>query len=664
VVEAPPAAPPAPAAEGPPPAAPPAPAAEGPPPAPPAGAPPPAVVAGGPPPCDASKPLGRKEMIGLMAADLESLPKSRAKGTRYLTLTHLINTCKDEKYYEVYRHAIIKLLNSLSRSSEVVVLETIDPARSIVRFNIDDLGWDAADWETLVENYAYGTLPDISINKITEEFAGTKTVFARADWFAFHASRPGLYEKLLKLPKTLNELAKEHGVDIDANIKNFKAARAGFAKSGVSVHNRLIERHPSKFGYFWTSYDFGSTKKKTNLFEFPLGPGGAKGFEHDGGETIFTLPNGFQAYYLNAKDGKYITKGPTEIVKDIEGKDPAVTNGISCMRCHESGMRLKNDDIRAQLLKGSRVLSREDRDAVEALYPPVEKMKEMQQKDMDKFMSAMARAGIYDPAKKKFLQGKSGKEMIFALSEAYDEPVTLEKAAAELGISAEELKNADVDKEFKTMLRRLSQGTINRDEYEAEYIKFAEAVIEEKQIARGAAPKPQPKVAAKDDLVLTSDKDSYKVGETPVFIVKAPKDCFLTVFAVDEKGVGSMLFPNDFAKDNKIKAKDNVELGGEKLKFRFRLQDPGSETVSAVCNEAKVAVVDGVKQGQGQKAGPVTVTPNYTRSIVKGLEAAPKKRAITVEAPSGEGGAKDGKVKVPDPKAPATFRTGIKIVVK
>ena len=32
--------------------------------------------------------------------------------------------------------------------------------------------------------------------------------------------------------------------------------RAGFLKSGVSDHNRLIERHESNYGAYWVSYDF------------------------------------------------------------------------------------------------------------------------------------------------------------------------------------------------------------------------------------------------------------------------------------------------------------------------------------------------------------------------------------------------------------------------
>src|SRR5215204_503293 len=365
----------------------------------------------------------QKDMIAIMAADLDSLSKSRAKGTRYLSLTHLASICAKDKLMAVYRQGAIKLVNSLSRSSEVVVLETIDPAKSILRINIDDLGWDAADWETLVASYPYGQRPDTQLNSVLDGRTGTKTPFIRADWFAFVASRPGMYEKLLKLPKTFQELAKQQGVDVANNIKRFVAQRAGFQKSGVSANNRLIERHPSNNGYFWTSYDFGGNRGKQSLFEFPIGSGGANGFTHDGGETIFSLPNGFHAYYLNDAKGAALAKGPVNIVMDPENpRDPSVINGISCMRCHDQGMRNAKDQIRAAVVNG-RVQSREVREQIEALHPTPEKMDRLIANDAKRFQSAMLRAGL-NPALKL-----NGVEMTFALSRAYEEDLSLNQAA-------------------------------------------------------------------------------------------------------------------------------------------------------------------------------------------------------------------------------------------
>lgn len=598
-----------------------------------------AVGAPPPPPEVACKFINHKDMIGIMASDLDTMPKSRAKGTRYLTLTHLASICTKDKFMDVYRQAAIKLINGLSRSSDVVVLETIDPAKSVLRINIDDLGWDAADWETLVAEYPYGTRPDTQLNSVLQSATGTRTAYVRADWFAFKAPRPvgigGLYEKLLKLPNSFQELAKQQGVDLAANIKRFTAQRAGFQKSGVSAHNRLIERHPSKNGYFWTSYDFAGSRRKQSLFEFPLGPGGANGFDHDGGETIFSLPNGFQAYYLNTAAGKQLDKGPVDIVRDLDNpRDPSVINGISCMRCHDQGMRKAKDDVRDAVLQG-RAFSKEVREQVEALYPPADKMDRIIADDAKRFADAMARAGLNPTLK------LNGVEMTFALSRAYEEDISLEQAASELGLTKDEFLQAaqDADKQYKSLVRRLQQGTIPRDDFEAKFIELAKEIADEEPIkaaaagrpAAGAAKPPQGggKVAGKaGELVLTSDRDRYKVGDTPVFTVVAPTECFLTLTNVDEKGEGTVLFPNKFQQNNKIKGKTEIQFPGEKAGFTYRMKDPGVETVIAVCTD-KGGEVDGIKHNFTRSV--LTTVPDYSKSVARSVANEPVKRAIVVE---------------------------------
>ncbi len=411
--------------------------------------------------CDAHKFLTNKDVVALIAADLDKLPQSRVRGTRYLTLTHLTNICTKDKHLEVYRQGAIKLINSLSRSSDVVPLETIDPDRSILRINIDDLGWDAADWDAIVATYPYATRPDTQLNSVLEAATGTKLPNLRADWFAFVASRPGVYERLLKLPRTFQALTRDQGVDVTGNIRKYIAKRAGFQKSGVSRNNRLIERHPSRSGYFWTSYDFAGNKGRQSLFEHPLGPGGPNGFTHDGGETIFSLPNGFQAYYLNTAKGAALDKGPTTIVIDDRRKDFSVTNGISCMGCHDQGMRKAKDEIRAIVAKG-RVRSKADREAILALHPTHDEMDKIIDDDAKRFKSAMERAGL-DPVLKL-----NGVEMVNALSDRYEADVDIKLAAAEYGMTKDEFVTAtdDADREFKTVVRRLEQSTVPRDQFE------------------------------------------------------------------------------------------------------------------------------------------------------------------------------------------------------
>ncbi|MGD9925214.1 MAG: DUF4384 domain-containing protein [Pseudorhodoplanes sp.] len=612
--------------------------------------------------CDPAQFVNHTDMMTEMAEDLEKEKTvSRQRNVRYFTLTNLKNACISEKELKVYRQATIKLLNSLSRSPDVVRLQPIDEgSETILKVYLDDLGWDEKDWDTLMAAYPYNTQPETNYTKLLTEATGSKMPYVRADWFAFTASRPGMYEKLLKLPDTFQELAKQENVDIDANIKNFLAQRSGFRKSGVSVNNRMIERHRSRHGYFWTSYDFAGTKGKQDLYDHPLGPGGANGFEHDGGESIWSLPNGFQAYYLNDAKGKSLKVGPVEIVKDHRSKFGVVTNGISCMGCHENGMIKKNDEIRKIVLEsGGKPLSRADMKAVDALYVPIEQMEKLLAGDTQRFINAMIKAGL-DPK----LQ-LNGTEMITALSQRYEADLDLALAAADLGLEKEVFSktlNGAVKPELFQAVRRLQQNTLPRDQFENRYRDLMEQFGDEVVVVLAAPEgekKPEPqKVKTEVDLSLTSDKLEYKVGEAPFFTVVSTKDCFLTLTNIDEKDTLTVLLPNAFDKNNFVKANVPFKVPGQKPKFIFEFGDKGKETVMAVCTE-KAVEVDGIKHDF--KKEQLTTVKDATRALGRKLET----RAIRVKP--NEGG---GKVAGPAPAkkeaAPAADikRTAITVQVR
>jgi hypothetical protein len=572
--------------------------------------------------CTDRKFVSNKDMIAVMAADLEKLPRARVKGTRYLTLTHLRNACTDDAAMKVYRQGTIKLINSLSRSSDVVRLETIDPEQTIIRINIDDLGWEPRDWDNLLSVYPYNTQPETQLRVVLASATGTPMPYARADWFAFTASRPPFYNTLLRLPRSFQLLARSQGVDVDADIRKFLAQRAGFQKSGVSQNNRLIERHAARSGYFWTSYDFAGNRQNQSLFEFPLGPGGSNGFSHDGGETIFSLPNGFQAYYLNNARSEPLDKGPTNIVRDLTRKDLAVTNGVSCMGCHDQGMRKAKDDIRAAVL-ADKSFPKDVREAVEGLYPPQEKMDRIIEDDAKRFAEAMTRAGL-EPTLKL-----NGVEMINALSKRYEDDVDAAAAAAEFGLTKDEFAKAaaDADKKFRPFLRRLQQGIVPRDQFEVAFHDLSGQLTEDEVvIVVGVDDRlPVTRPAPGADLSLISDRDVYRRGDTPVFTVVAARDCFLTLTDVDQKGEGTVLFPNRFQQNNRIRAGAAVQLPGDNASFQYRMKDRGFETVIAVCTETNTGV-DGIQHDFSRSA--FTSIPDYTGAVA---------RSIVVEAarPSG-----------------------------
>ncbi|MCF2522963.1 DUF4384 domain-containing protein [Bradyrhizobium sp. G127] len=611
--------------------------------------------------CETHKFITPEDMVSFMVSDLDKQRLQRRATTRYLTLTHLANVCTDPAAMKVYRQAAVKFLNSLSRSSDVVKLETIDPKASILRFNLLDLGWKPADWDNVIAVYPYNAVPDNELSRALASGTASPISYVRADWFAFTASQPPLYDVLLQLPNTFQQLAQEQGIDVEGNIRTFVAQRAAFQRSGVSQNNRLIERHPSRSGYFWTSYDFAGNRGHQSLFDFPLGPRGPNAFHHDGGETIFSLPNGFQAYYLNTAKGDRLDKGPTAIVRDPSRKDFAVTNGISCMGCHDQGMRKAKDDVRGLVLKG-RTFPKDVRDAVEGLYPPHEKMDALIEDDTKRFADAMKRAGL-DPALKL-----NGIEMINALAKRYEDDLDLTLAASELGLKKDEFNtgSGDVDSTYRPLVRRLAQGAVPRDQFEVSFRGMAPDLTDLRIVeVRNPRPNRQPPTRPAripDDLSLTSDKDSYSLGDMPVFTIVAPRDCFLTLTDIDERGEGTVLFPNRFQQNNLMRAGVPIRFPEAGAPFQFRMKDKGIETVTAVC-AAQAGGGDRIEHDFGRNQ--FTPVPNYTTTLARSIAV----EAVRPGTPSVSGTTNTGAAAVSGREPPAagsrgSFRAAIRLQVR
>jgi hypothetical protein len=614
--------------------------------------------------CGDRKPIDEEAIVTAIAGDLDQQQEHLRKGMRYITLSSFYNGCAKDTDMVRYRQGVVKLLNSLSRGSDVLRMRTIDPDKTIIAFNLDDLGWTAADWDRIIGVYPYAMKPDATAYDTVASLTGTPLAWVRGDWFTFSASRPPLYYDLLKLPADFAGLEKQLDVDVKSNIEKFLVKRAGFQHSGVSKHNRLIERHASPTGYFWTSYDFKGDKPEQSLFVHPLGPDGADAFKHDGGETIFSLPNGFQGYYLNTAAGARIDKGPTEIVLDDSQLDRAVTNGISCMGCHNQGIRQGTDEIRKHVLD-DRTFSKEVRTQVEALYPSPEVFKDILNQDADRFRSAMKRAGL-DPDLDK---QEVGVESINFLSKAYENAIDLRIAAAEYGLVAEAFAQglADAGGEFAQIKRRLEQGVLPREILEAEFKEIIVRVSDNEPIEITAvAAADIAKVGGKSkeethdfDLALTSDRSDYKVNDLPVFSIKSKEDCHLTLINVDASGEGTVIFPNKFQQDNLLAAGKEVQFPGAEAPFQFRLKDPGIETVIAICN-ASGKTVDGIKHDF--KTRQFTDLGNYRGFLTRQIVAEAKEKVA-------EGKKEEVAAKKKDeaPAAPASdilSRTAIKLQVK
>ena len=249
--------------------------------------------------------ISHSKMFDSIEKHLMSLSSFERNYARYLTLTHLYNAGEEntEDILKEHRDSLSKLINSLSWGSDIAIPKPIDPEKTILYIDVRHYEWDRNDgWSSIEEMYPYNISfdnPNITdqkeqLNRLQTEM-NSDIPSIRADWFISTASKPPLYHELLSLPLTDKELESRLDVDVVENIRNapgIRVLRAGFNNSGVSVNNRVVERHKSRHGAYWKSYDFAGNIGVQNIFTNPLD------FAHDGGEIIFNLPNGLQGYYI------------------------------------------------------------------------------------------------------------------------------------------------------------------------------------------------------------------------------------------------------------------------------------------------------------------------------------------------------------------------------
>lgn len=344
---------------------------------------------------------------------------------RYFTLTHLYNARTRDDNLRAYRNALSKLINSLSWGYRVVKPQPIDKEETIFYIDLRDYEWDRRNkpWSQIQRAYPYA----IDFRASTYDAVCRETTcevpFVRADWFIAAAALPPLYHEILGLPETDLELEAQLGVDVAENLQNapgVRVWRAGFNESGVSRNNRIVERHQFRDGAYWKSYDFAANMGKQNIFEHPLD------FQHDGGEIIFNLPNGLQAYYLSTASGERLDKAPVEIVSTSVGRDPVVYNGLSCMGCHTEGMKIFEDQVRLGILQ----IPNPPYDAAQALRLYVQKseMDALIAEDIARYKRAIEAAGSVF----------GGSEPIQQLVKQFEDAIDAAHAAAEVGLEQDD----------------------------------------------------------------------------------------------------------------------------------------------------------------------------------------------------------------------------------
>ena len=412
-------------------------------------------------------------MLDTIQKHVQSLPSFDRPSARYFTLTHLYNAGESSETLRAYQIALSKLVNSLSWGSEIIQPQPIDPRKTIFYIDMRNYEWDVRNdaWTQIEQEYRYSIdfNPETQaglLRKLTDlrQEMKCEVPFVHVDWFLATASLPPLYHDILALSETDRELERDLGIDVARNLQSapgVRVWRAGVNNSGVSKNNRVVERHKSQHGAYWKSYDFAGNKGVQNIFDHPLT------FRHDGGEIVFNLPNGLQAYYISDASGTRIDEAPTRIVSNPDERDGIVRNGISCIGCHTEGMKTFEDEVREVIAKAPDSPAK-----VQALrlYVEKEKMDELLSEDTQTYRRALEATG----------GGFGGIEPVYRFYKAFEGPVDAAHAAAAVGLETEAFLTEIREKPSlqRLGLRTLgsASGNVKRDAWTSNFAAVIAAI--------------------------------------------------------------------------------------------------------------------------------------------------------------------------------------------
>jgi len=379
--------------------------------------------------CNSLDFLEQDEQIALMAQDIGRLDAEDQPFTRYLNITYSSNAGDCELAINRQRYALFKGINSVSTNTRIGKPVAINEEQTIYRIDIRDYNWDREidleddgvvdfddAWLAIVDaagQYAVEYTGDQAQDLIDD--SATAVPFLPVNAFIQFSEVDDLYYTLIGARANLFDFERDVLlIDTVVEIADDNLLRAGFSNSGVSKQERVLNRFDqgTAGGYaYWISFDFdggGGLESLGNesIYEDPID------FNFAGGEAIFNLPNGLQAYYVANAKGDRLGEAPVGVVIDPAQNNGLVTNGASCHSCHNAGMITFTDTVR-QFVVDNRV--KFDNDTFEAVmeqYPSQQVFQSKMDEDSELHVSRVEEAGVPrktpDPISRVFLDFQLG----------------------------------------------------------------------------------------------------------------------------------------------------------------------------------------------------------------------------------------------------------------
>jgi hypothetical protein len=180
-----------------------------------------------------------------------------------------------------------------------------------------------------------------------------------ARWFWAHALDEPRYHEILGLGESIETFKGVFHVDDKTADQIGAQTRGVVLDSEVSLQSRALERTPTQVrfgrGSFHQSLDFKTSLNAQDPLKDLLV------HKPDANESIATLFNGLQAYFVNDGAGKRLDKADADIAQDSRTRlrDHQVRTGFHCAGCHEpeKGLISIADEVHAEAAPDVTIIS-------------------------------------------------------------------------------------------------------------------------------------------------------------------------------------------------------------------------------------------------------------------------------------------------------------------
>jgi len=372
------------------------------------------------------------------------------------------------------RDGLVKMMNMLSIRAAKGDVVPVNPDETLYRIDLRDFDWDRAItvegnnftdvWEAIADANPYAV--EFVGDDADDAKLDTETAFPVmfADQMMDVAVIGNLYYAIIDVDVTqplATFISDKLEINVDEDIANEDALRAGTTKSRISRQDRLVERHDIgiRDGAFWQSFDFEDNANES-IFENPFD------FTPGGTEAIFTLPNGMLGFIIADANDNIVED--SNILLDTNQNNFKAITSVSCSNCHATGFIPVVDEVRDIAIANARDigLNRDQVEQLEGIYLAPDAFARQVKSDSE---------GFYQRALQRVDLPIQGGDPVSSVFLRFDQDMTLADAAGDLGVTPDVLDGElgalnPVLAVLGTSKLRPKGGSIDRDDFTQQFL--------------------------------------------------------------------------------------------------------------------------------------------------------------------------------------------------